>query len=45
MVHVAKPQKAQQERKLACSTKEEVQEGKKKLRRVEESETAHMAKS
>ena len=45
MVHVVKPQKAQQERKLVCSTKKKVQEGKKKLRRIEESEAAHMAKS
>jgi len=35
-VHVAMPQKAQQERRLACSIREKVQEEKKRLRRVEE---------
>jgi len=41
---VARPQKAQQERRLARPTRKEAQEGEKKLRRVEESEAARMAK-
>jgi len=44
VVHVAKPQKIQQERRPARPTRKEAQEGEKKLRRVEKSEVACMAK-
>jgi len=44
VVHVAKPQKAQQKRGPARPIREKAQEGKKKLRRVEEKEAAHVAK-
>jgi len=42
--HVARPQKAQQERRLVCPTREEAQEGERKLRRIEESEAVCVAK-
>jgi len=42
--HVAMPQKAQQERRLACPIREKVQEGEKRLRRVEEDKAACVAK-
>jgi len=42
--YVVMPQKAQQERRLAYPIREKVQEGEKRLRRVEEDEVAYMAK-
>ena len=43
-MHVASPQKAQQERRLACPIKEKAQEEERKLRRVEENEVVCPAK-
>ena len=42
-VHVARPQKVQQEEKLARPIKGKAQEKERKLRRVEESKAVHMA--
>jgi len=42
-VHMARPQKAQQEERPMCSVKGEVQE--RRLRRIEEEEAVHVAKS
>ena len=44
VVHVAIPQKVQQERRLVRPIREKVQEEEKKLRRVEEDEAVHIAK-
>jgi len=44
VVCVAKLQKMQQERRLACPIREKAQEKKKRLRRVEEEEAVHVAK-
>jgi len=44
VVCVAKPQKAHQQKGLACSVKRKVQKEEKRLRRVEEEEVACMAK-
>jgi len=44
VVHVAKPQKAQQKRGPVRPIREKAQEREKKLRRVEEEEAVHMAK-
>jgi len=43
-VCVARPQKAQQERRPVCPAKGKVQEGEKRLRRVEGSRVAHMVR-
>jgi len=41
---VAMPQKVQQKKKPACSTREEVQEAEKRLRRAKEEEVVHVTK-
>jgi len=41
---VAMPQKVQQKGKLACSTRKEIQEVQRKLRKVEKGEAAYIAK-
>jgi len=43
-VHVARPQKVQQEEKLARPVKGKVQEEERRLRRIEEEEVAHVTK-
>jgi len=42
VAHVAKPQKAHQQKKLACPVKRKAQE--RRLRRIEEEKIVHMAK-
>jgi len=44
VAHVAKPQKAHQQKGLVCPVKGKTQEGERKLRRVKEKEAAHVAK-
>ena len=44
VAHVAKPQKVYQQKGPVCSVKGKVQEGERRLRRVEKEEAAHAAK-
>jgi len=44
VAHVARPQKAQQEKRPVCPVKRKAQEGERRLRRAKESEAACLTK-